>query len=568
MKRLLLIAALLGPVPVLAQRVRPQAVPEEVGRAITSLYNAPDTRRVRGEFELARDSTIQGSLAVRVGPARIGGHITGSLVIINADVTFLPGARIDGQVYVVGGTATGRSDATIGSDFRAYAETLRYRLEDDQLVVEEDDSRAAVRRHTDDDFWRRDRDYTTSVDFFAVSGSNAYNRVEGYPIRLGPRIRVRREWGTFSLSARAIVRTAEPIDWGRGTLGHDVRAELRRGPRRGLGVGVNAFDRVDPVESWHLSDNEAALAAAVIHRDYRDYYGRHGGRVFLSMYPFEWAAITAGYGAERWESRAVRDPWTLFRGDETWRPNPAVDDGRAHMFNGTLQIDTRNERYSPGNGWYVRGDIEHTTFDPDVPHSLIPVDGPIPVQRTYTRGFVDARRYNRLAPWAQFNFRVVLGGWMNGDALPLQKRLSVGGPGTLPGFDFRTTSGSGVDRLQCSEGTGPASDVPVLCDRVALFQMEYRGDLSWHSGRGRDRRWLPSDLDLPTWMVFADAGRGWRAHADGGSSYPVESFPALSTFKTDIGAGLDFGALSFSLAKSMSDREEPMNFIVRLSRRF
>ena len=31
----------------------------------------------------------------------------------------------------------------------------------------------------------------------------------------------------------------------------------------------------------------------------------------------------------------------------------------------------------------------------------------------------------------------LLGGWLGGDELPLQRRLSVGGSGTLPGFDFR-----------------------------------------------------------------------------------------------------------------------------------
>ena len=36
------------------------------------------------------------------------------------------------------------------------------------------------------------------------------------------------------------------------------------------------------------------------------------------------------------------------------------------------------------------------------------------------------------------NLRVVLGGWVSGDPLPLERRLSIDGPGTVPGFDFRS----------------------------------------------------------------------------------------------------------------------------------
>jgi hypothetical protein len=554
--------------PSAAQRKAASGIPSDVGKAIASLYNATDTRRERGSVEIARDSVVQGSLAVRGGPVRIGGHITGSLLVINGDLVFAAGARVDGQVYVVGGAVTGRDSAEIGSDYRAYAETLRYRLTGDELVVE-GESGGSGADDRDGDFWRgqRDKSPSTDFDFVAIAGSNAYNRVEGYPIRIGPQLRIRRDWGTFAISARGILRTAEPVDWGRGTLGHDARAEIRWGTGAGLGIGGTAFDRIEAVEGWHLNDNEAALAAAFIHRDYRDYYSRHGARAYATAYLNDDASVSVGYGAERWESRAERDPWTLFRGGEPWRLNPAVDDGRAHTLTGTLKFDTRNQSFSPGAGWFIRGDIEHATFDPTV-SSAIPLQGGVPLQRTYTRGFVDARRYNRLAPGAQLNLRLVVGGWMNGDELPLERRLSVGGPGTLPGFDFRTTSGNGADRLQCSEGTGPARNVPVLCDRVALAQIEYRGDLSWHNSGDRNRRWLPSDFELPTWMVFADAGRGWRAHTDGVSAYPVEAFPDLNTFKTDVGFGFDFGAMSLSLAKSMSDRKEPMNFVVRLNRRF
>lgn len=79
---------------------------------------------------------------------------------------------------------------------------------------------------------------------------------------------------------------------------------------------------------------------------------------------------------------------------------------------------------------------------------------------------------------------------------------------------------------------------------------------------------MPLDIDTPTWVVFADAGRGWRAKDDGVTTYAIESFPALRTFKTDLGIGLDFGSLSVAVAKSVSDKDEPANLVIRLARRF
>ena len=562
--RRVLFATMMLVAPALAsaqeRTARGGGIPSEIATRVATIFNAPDTRRERGSVEVPRDSVINGSLAVRNGPVTIAGTVRGSVVVVNGDLNLREGARIEGDVYVVGGRIDGGSAAAINGDRSAYAETLRYRMSGDELVVDEPED-AVEERRREDRFWGREqRDNYTDLDFFTLAGLGAYNRVEGYPFLVGPRFRMRRDWGRVWLHARGVVRTAEPMEWDRGTTGHDARAEVRFGNGLGVGIGAMAFDVVDPVQSWHLSDHETALAAAVLHRDYRDYYGKHGGRAFVSGFFNDVATLRLGYGRERWASRNERDPWSLFRTGEDWRENPLVDEGHVRLLTSSLVIDTRSSTYSPGAGWYVQADVERGDFDQVVATGIAP--------REYTRGFVDARRYNRLGPGAQFNIRMVVGGWMTGDALPLQRRLSVGGAGTLPGFDFGKNTGRGTDRLQCSEGSTAQSQLPALCDRVALLQVEYRGDLSWHGRGDSDRTWWPQELHTPTWVVFADAGRGWRARDDGVTTHPIQSFPDFKTFETDVGDGLDFGAASVSVAKSLSDRAEPANFVVRLSRRF
>jgi hypothetical protein len=184
----------------------------------------------------------------------------------------------------------------------------------------------------------------------------------------------------------------------------------------------------------------------------------------------------------------------------------------------------------------------------------------------YLRGFVDARRYNRIAPNAQLNLRLVLGGWLAGDPLPLERRLSIDGPGTVPGFDFR--SGGGMDVGTCSEGAAPAGR-PAQCERVGLAQLEYRNDIhvSVTRGSGEARR-TRFRLD-GAWVFFADAGRGWLVNSP---ASPLDEgkgkLPSLSSYRTDIGAGLDFDLLGLYVAKALSSPNEPANVFLRVRHRF
>ncbi len=166
----------------------------------------------------------------------------------------------------------------------------------------------------------------------------------------------------------------------------------------------------------------------------------------------------------------------------------------------------------------------------------------------------------------------MLGGWLNGDQLPLDRRLSVDGPGSLPGFDFRSDRG-GVDVGTCSAGGAAAiAGFPAECERIALAQVEYRGDIGfdfssdWDDGAHYHRR---SGHGAVSWVVFADAGRGWNVGpAADGASYPRDRLPPLSTFRSDVGIGLDLGGFGVYGAKAVSTPSQPANFFVRLRHRF
>jgi hypothetical protein len=407
----------------------------------------------------------------------------------------------------------------------------------------------------------------TYTDLFFVA-ARTYNRVEGLPVLIGPRFRRPTDWGRVEVEAFGVVRTAGPIRWDRGTIGHDARASLRLGVDYGLVLSGRLFDVIEPVESWRLSESEAGLATFLAHLDFRDHYGRHGAEGAVGGRIGEEMSLNLVFGSEQWRAVEARSPITLVADGQPWRVNPGMDVGRVDKLGVRLLVDTRERLDSPWTGgWYVNADIERGrgTIARDT-GSTAELDTPAPAN--YTRGFLDARRYTRLSPGTALNLRLVTAGWLGGDPLPNQRRVSVGGPGSIEGYDFRR-SAHDTDVFTCG-GIANRPGRPALCDRVALAQVELRQEFSfgWVRTDQEDEWWRLGINTRGAWVLFADAGRGWSVNAGDPGIRHDAGIPDLSSFRTSIGAGVDFGSLGLYIAKATSTSREPMNVIVRLGRRF
>ncbi len=232
-----------------------------------------------------------------------------------------------------------------------------------------------------------------------------------------------------------------------------------------------------------------------------------------------------------------------------------------HIFETHLALDSRNAVLNPWAGWFLDGRYEYGV-------------GNLTSHVEYGRIFFDVRKYNRISPKTQLNARLVLGGWLHGDPLPLERRVSVGGPGTLPGFDFRRI-GIGPDVGQCAGNDGAASlpGRPAMCERVALAQLEYRNEL--HSdlidmfNRNGIRVRGAAFTVRPSAIAFVDAGRGWLVgERQGDLRYPSGALPPFDTYRTDLGLGLDLGVAGIYVAKAVSASKEPANFFIRIHNRF
>jgi outer membrane protein assembly factor BamA len=251
-----------------------------------------------------------------------------------------------------------------------------------------------------------------------------------------------------------------------------------------------------------------------------------------------------------------------------------VDAGRFHLAVARANIDTRNDEINPSTGWLILAEYEHGSGRVTDAGAASLLARPAPPSRlNYSRMLVDLRRYNRLSPTSWINGRLVLGGWLQGDQLPLERRFSVGGLGTIPGFDFRKFQPGTVDVSQCSDGAAPPAGNPAQCERVALAQLEYRNEL--HSSffdflNARPIRLRGIGFTVqPTAVAFVDAGRGWLVGPPSGTlQYSSRSFPRFGTFRTDVGLGLDLGIFGVYVAKAVSNSKEPANVFLRVHRRF
>ena len=558
-----------------AQSLDQRVLPREVADEVVLLFNAAETQRIEGRYEIESGREVRRDLAVLGGPLVIAGKVTGRIVAVNATVEFVAGGELEGDILIVGGQVIGRDLGHVTGTIRTYSARLSYARDGERLVRRERDSDGAS-------WWRERtrRGYSGWGDLKLVS-ARTYNRVEGLPIQGGPVFGREFDWGRMSVDALGLLRSADSFAWTGENRGHSAKAELQIGRGAGVRLGARHVDVVEAVEPWQLSDTEVGIASFFLHRDYRDYYNKHGGTVFGGVFVSAFD-VSASYSNQKWGARGTRDPWTLFRDTDSWRANPQMDNGKFHIVNAIARFDTRSDERNPRSGWHVIADYEWATgtiaqYGPTSGGVRLPTEGGA---TRYDRLFVDLRRYNRIAPNAQLNVRLVAGGWLSGDDLPLQRRFSLGGPGTLPGYDFRRLTGrndpSTIDYLTCGdysvERAPPPVGTPGECERMALAQVEFRGDLDLDPFGilHEDREWRRRGWGRGAkWVVFADAGRGWLVGPnDGRRFFGSTSIPKLSSFQTDIGAGLLLDDLGLYVAKSLSRSGAPVNFFIRLRPRF
>jgi hypothetical protein len=156
--------------------------------------------------------------------------------------------------------------------------------------------------------------------------------------------------------------------------------------------------------------------------------------------------------------------------------------------------------------------------------------------------------------------------------LPPQRQHALGGAGSLPGFGLLALDCGARGFSGVRDGGGARFYDAYGCDRFALFQAEYRGDLSFRapprvakSAAADDDGGLDwSDMRLVDadfgWVLFVDVGAGWTSlerHHDENTA-------------VDLGAGVLLGDVGLYVAAPVRDVYDRggVSFFIRLAPRF
>jgi len=527
-------------------------LPREVAESVVEFLNDPAVIRFDGRATVPGGTTLDGDVGVLNGSLSLAGRIEGGVIVVGGDIELAESATITGDVVLVGGRLRGEQ-SRIEGEFLRYDETFTF-------VVR--DGRVALRDPPD----RREGLYLGRSRITVRAGTN-YNRVEGLPIVFGPVLESRGS-NAFRVEALATYRTES--DFTQDRFGYRIAAEQRFGSPVTFTLRGSAFSEVEPIEYW-LSDLEASLASFFLRQDYRDYYERRGWSLGLGLgIPSVPLDLTIDYRNEKHFSLPIGSPWTLVRNDEPWRPMPLVAEGEQQLIDARLVFDTRNDEEDPTDGWYLRARARLGVGDDlEVPGVAVGPEAPAaaatPARGDFRSGTLDLRRYARVDPYSWLTFRAFLSGSLDDEPLPAQYQHAFGGEGSLPGFaPFSLDCGARSRSVFVPRADDPEVFPYYGCDRMALFQVEFRKTFSFDLELGPDEdewrewSWYPR-IDLsPAFSLFLEGGRGWSSDDARPNTEEV----------ADGGVGLHLGDLSFYWAYPLRGGDERFNFFVRFSRRF
>lgn len=414
---------------VAAQTSEPRVVirdvgPGRAGRWLRDALAAPHLL-VRSDsihpLVLGRDTTIDRTLIVVGGHAKIAAVVRGDVVVVGGDLFLRPGVDVQGRAVAIGGgvyrTTLGRVGRGLYSnrDFTYRITTLADgTLVLDYQTLEERDVRVL------------------SLPGLYGIRIPAYDRTDGLSLPFGPTFSI--DTGRIEIDALGIYRSQ---------LGEvDPELAVRAAIGRRLAVHARAGRTTATNDRWIRGDYSNSFVSLVAGRDTRNYYraDRAEARVF---YRWESATsrLTVHGGGLAEEARSARPdtgarggPWSLFgRRDAEegmLRPNPRVARGRIV----SALAGARLEYEDQGLEAALRTETE-------VPFDV--VGGGRWIQMTVDG---DAAFPTFGTQRVELESHAVLS---SGDITPPQRFAYLGGSGTLPTFDLLEFGG---DHLFFAEG--------------------------------------------------------------------------------------------------------------------
>jgi Surface antigen variable number repeat len=307
-----------------------------------------------------------------------------------------------------------------------------------------------------------------------------------------------------------------------------------------LFLGGEAHDLTATDDRWQVSSTEASLAAIGPRKSFRDYYRRRGVQINAALRVHPRAELLIAWRGERHENLVVESDFSLWNGDEPFRPNVAIRDGRlnAMVIGGSLNAESFDRESLDAS--YRRHQLESPFGDrlnePEGRHdalsmwridwtSEISTPGALHSDFDFRRHIVSARGRLLASPHQELGARLI-GGW-SGGTLPPQRQFAIGGIGSVHGYEFKEAAG----------------------DTLALLNLEYL--LGW-----RNRFQV---------LGFFDTGRVTIRQVRG---EPMNTRAATSPWLNGVGFGVALGGARLEFGYKLDAIPSSLQVLLRFSRPF
>jgi hypothetical protein len=247
--------------------------------------------------------------------------------------------------------------------------------------------------------------------------------------------------------------------FGRDAAGYSLGLERPFFKARRLFLGAEIHDVTATDDSWRISPIEQSLVALGFKNTFRDYYRRRGVQAFSALRMGATNEVSAILRRDRHESLANGTDFSFFRDDHDFRPNPRVDDQHVNTLILGYTLDTRGMG-EPGQAITYEQHLADDLFGfgrRQLPGLRVEWTSELAGHglggdAQFDRHIFSTRGYLSFSPRQLWSARGLFG--FSSGALPIERRFSIGGIGTVRGYRFKEASGEGLALLNTEYRVG------------------------------------------------------------------------------------------------------------------
>lgn len=324
------------------------------------------------------------------------------------------------------------------------------------------------------------------------------NRVDGFTFPIGAEFTIRDRAAYNHTVAYAI----PAYGWSSKDWRYVAGVSRPFGPGGPVRLGYEYHDMTDSDDLFRLVSVDEARGASVTTAIGREFFKRQGHEAYAFARLSKQAQLGITFRSDDYASLPVTN--------NSNEPNPEIDAGLSRSLIGTL-------RFSSSGALFQRRSTERHSL---LQRSLYGLYHDVPRQLrseatfewaaralggdfSFRRLLINTRYHAPLGPRHAFEARLLLG--VAGGETPRQKRLALGGTGTLRGYAFKAFGGDCMALTTLEYSVKPGRQTPKLSAFYDGGKMWRNAlDERWKSDVGIGLRWPPNS-DLFVRVDFARA---------------------------------------------------------------